>query len=45
MAIKLERDENGNVIAVDKDTGKKVGSVHTMGDEQKSTKKKKLDKK
>ena len=32
MAIKFERDEKGNVIAIDTETGKKVGSVSTMGD-------------
>ena len=31
MAIKFERDEKGNVIAIDTETGKTVGSVSTMG--------------
>jgi hypothetical protein len=32
MAIKLERDKNGNVVAIDDKTNKKVGAVVTMGD-------------
>ena len=32
MAIKFERDEKGNLVAVDDKTNKKVGSVVTMGD-------------
>ena len=33
MAIKLDYDKNGNIITVDSKTGKKVGEVHTMGND------------
>lgn len=32
MEIKFERDEKGNLIAIDKKTKKKIGEVVTMGD-------------
>lgn len=35
MAIKFERDKAGNLVAVDAETGKKLGTVSTMGDEVK----------
>lgn len=31
--IKFERDSNGNLVAVDAETGKKIGTMSTMGDE------------
>lgn len=30
MAIKFERDKDGNLVAVD-DKGKKIGTIDTMG--------------
>lgn len=36
--IGFERDKDGNLIAVDKDTGKQIGTVDTMGDEVKKEK-------
>ena len=33
MAIKLDYDQYGNIIAIDTDTGNEIGSVGTMGNE------------
>lgn len=33
MAIELTRNEKGEIIAIDKENKKEVGSVTTMGDE------------
>ena len=33
MAIKFERDKEGNLIAIDSETGKAIGNVTTMGDD------------
>lgn len=35
MAIKFIRNEKGELIAVDADTGKEIGKMTTMGDEVK----------
>ena len=35
MAIKFIRNEKGELIAVDEETGKEIGKMTTMGDEVK----------
>lgn len=32
MGIKFVRDENGELVAVDEQTGEEIGKIQTMGD-------------